>query len=146
MMKKALGFGLGALLLIGGAQADEKKVLDELKGTWAISELTWNGKDYSKLKFNFVFKGNEVVVEGNDLVKVEYARLKVKIDPATMPKIFDITVGDGVQKGATMEGIYELKGKELKICLKVFGKDRPAEFGSAAGSSVALLVLKRPNQ
>ena len=88
----------------------------------------------------------EVVVEGNDKVKQEYARFKIKIDPTTMPKLFDIKVSAGVQKDATMEGIYEFKGKELRICLKVFGMDRPAEFSSPDGKSIALLVLKRPAQ
>lgn len=136
---------VAALLLIGGAAADEAKELEKLKGTWSVSDLTYNGKDHSKLKFNFVFAGNEVVVEGNEQVKVEYARLKIKLDPSTAPKLFDITVGDGVQKGAAMEGIYELKDNQLRLCIKVFGKDRPTDFTSVDGSSNALLVLKRAN-
>ena len=131
------------LVFIGAVTADEAQELEKLKGTWSVTDLTYNGKDHNTLKFNFVFKGDEVVVEGNDRVKLEYARFKVKLDLTTTPKLFDITVGGGVQKGAAMEGIYELKDNELRICLKVFGKDRPADFKSADGSSNALLVLKR---
>jgi uncharacterized protein (TIGR03067 family) len=92
---------------------------------------------------NFTFKGDEAVVEGNDAVKKEYAKIRVKLDLSTMPKSMDITVVGGVQKDAVIEGIYELKEDELKICAKVFGNDRPTGFSSPEGSSIFLLVLKR---
>ena len=131
-------------LMAGGADPKrEKTELEKFQGTWSVSELTYNGKDHSKLKINFVFKGKEAVVEGNDKVKKEYARIKFAIDPSTMPKIFDITVADGVQQDAAMEGIYEFKGDELRICAKVFGKDRPNEFAAPDGSSIVLMVLTR---
>jgi uncharacterized protein (TIGR03067 family) len=145
-MKTTIGLCLAAALTVGaGGATDAKKELAKFDGTWNVSEIIYNGKDHSKLKFNFVFKGDEVVVEGDDKVKFEYARLKIKIDPTTTPKLFDLTVGGGVQKGAEMEGIYEFKGDELRICVRVFGnKDRPNEFTSPDGASVALMVLKRP--
>jgi uncharacterized protein (TIGR03067 family) len=144
-MKIAFCLLLAVVSTVGAGDAkDAKKELAKFDGVWNVTEVTYNGKDHSKLKFNFVFKGDEVVVEGDDKVKVEYARLKIKVDSTTTPKIFDLTVGAGVQKGADMEGIYELKGDELRICVKVFGKDRPGEFSSPDGSSTALLVLKRP--
>ena len=90
-----------------------------------------------------VFKGDEATVEGNDRVKIQYARLTLKFDPSTTPKMLDLTVTDGSQQGAVVEGIYELKGNELRICAKVIGKERPTEFQSPAGSNVVLLVLKR---
>jgi uncharacterized protein (TIGR03067 family) len=55
----------------------------------------------------------------------------------------DITIAAGSQTDATMEGIYELKDDELRICAKVFGKDRPSEFAAPEGSSIVLLTLKR---
>jgi hypothetical protein len=48
-----------------------------------------------------------------------------------------------VQKDAVLEGVYEVKGDDLKLCVMVFGKDRPTEFKSGEGSSVAMLTLKR---
>ena len=136
---------LSAFLLGAGGDgaAKVKAELKKLEGTWTVSELTYNGKDHKNLKFNFVFKGDEAVVEGDDKVKVEYARIKIKLDPAVTPKIMDITVAGGIQKDASMEGIYELKDTELRICIKVFGKDRPDTFASPDGSSTALIVLKK---
>ena len=146
-MKTKIGLCLAAALLLGAGDAtDAKKEIARFDGTWNVTEVTYNGKDHSKLKFNFVFKGEECIVEGDDKVKLEYARLKIKIDATTTPKLFDVTVGAGIQKDATMEGIYEFKDKELRICMKVFGKDRPGEFASPDGSSIVLLVLKRPAQ
>src|SRR4051812_35781746 len=100
-MKTKLGMCLAALLLVGAGDAtDRKKELAKFAGMWTVDELTYNGSDHSKLKLSFVFKGDEVVVEGDEQVKREYARLKIKIDPGTTPKLFDVTVGAGVQKDA----------------------------------------------
>src|SRR5262245_42804488 len=130
-MRSIIGFWLAALVTVGGGDArDAKKELAKFDGTWNVVEVTYNGKDHSKLKFNFAFKGDEVVVEGDDKVKLEYARLKIRVNPTTTPKVLDLTVGAGVQKGADMEGIYEFKGDELRICVKVFGQGRPSEFAS----------------
>jgi uncharacterized protein (TIGR03067 family) len=146
-MTAKIGLCLAAAFMVSAGGDDAAKVKSELKkldGTWTVNELVYNGKDHKNLRFNFVFKGDEAVVEGNDRVKQEYARIKVKFDPGTMPKIMDITVVAGLQKSAAMEGIYEFKQDQLRICVKVFGKDRPTEFASPDASSVVLMVLKRP--
>ena len=79
-----------------------------------MDEVTYNGEEH-KLKFKIVFKGNEGTVLENDKITNEYAKIKVKIDPSTKPKIMDITVSAGSQTDATMEAIYELKGDELRF-------------------------------
>ena len=84
-----------------------------------------------------------LIVEGDGKVRKEYAKLALKLDAGTTPKCVDLTVADGVQKDAVLEGVYELKGDELRLCVRVFGKDRPTEFKSPEGSSIALLTLKR---
>lgn len=143
-MHNCLELILVTCLLGGGDAKQDKKEVEKFQGTWTVSELTYNGKDHSKLKFNFVFKGSEVVVEGDEKVKVEYAKLKFKVDKSTTPKLFDMTITDGIQKDAAMEGIYEFKSAdELRICACVLGKDRPAEFSSPDGKSIVLMVLKR---
>lgn len=121
-----------------------KKDLQGLEGTWTIEGLEYGAKDIKdKYKLTFTFKGNSMSVEGDDTVKKEYATFKLKLDPSTMPRCVDLTVSDGVQKDAVLEGIYELKGDDLKMCVTVFGKDRPTEFKSPDGGSVALITLKR---
>ena len=98
-MKTKAGLFLVAALLIGAGDApDAKKEMAKFAGTWSVSELTYNGQDSNKLKFNLVFKGNEGVIEGDDEVKKEYARIKFKIDAAAKPKIIDFTIAEGIQK------------------------------------------------
>ena len=135
-----VGFLVGA----GDAPDEKKKDLAKFQGTWALGELTYNGEDHTKLGFKVTFKGNEGLIEGNDDVNREYARIKFKLDPSAKPRIMDITVSDGSQTDAKMEGIYEFKGEELRICVKVFGNDRPSEFASPDSSSIVLMVLKKP--
>jgi uncharacterized protein (TIGR03067 family) len=121
-----------------------KKDLDACQGTWTVESMEYNGKELKdKYKITFTCKGDVMTVEGDGKVRKEYAKLKLKFDPTTTPKCLDMTVADGIQKDAVMEGVYEIKDDVLKVCVKVFGKDRPLEFKSPDGSSIVLLTLKR---
>jgi uncharacterized protein (TIGR03067 family) len=134
-------------LLLGADKAEDaiKKDLAKFEGSWKTESIEYNGKQFDDLakQMRFVFKGDTASVEGNDRVAEEYAKLKFKIDPSTTTKLVDVTVTAGIQKDAVMEGIYEIKGDELRLCLKVQGSDRPTEFKAPDGSSTALIVLKR---
>jgi uncharacterized protein (TIGR03067 family) len=137
-----------ALVLVAADDANDaaKKEQAKLDGTWTVSELLYNGKDMvaaSKADFKFTFKNGQATIEGNAKVKKEYAKINFKLDPSYNPKLADMTVADGVQKGAVIEGIYELKDDEFKICAKVLGKERPTKFESPEGTSIVLMTLKR---
>jgi uncharacterized protein (TIGR03067 family) len=142
-MKPILCVFILAFTAYAADEASEKKEIDKFQGTWSVSELTYDGKDQGDYKFNFVFKGSEATIEGNDKVKVDYAKIKIKVDSSATPKILDITVAGGLQKNTVIEGIYEFKDKNLRICARVIGKERPTEFAAPEGSNVVLLVLKR---
>lgn len=127
-----------------GQPNQAKKDLDAIQGTWLVEGLLYNGKDFKdKFKFSFVVKGDVMSIEGDEAVVKEYPKLKLKLDPSTKPKCVDLKVAGGVQADATMEGIYEVKGDEFRLCIKVLGQDRPGEFKSTDGGSIALLTLKR---
>lgn len=133
-------------VVLTAADGDDaaKKELAKLQGSWETSSLTYNGKDHAAdAKFRFVFKGDQVTVTGNQAVERDYAKFKVKLDPSTTPRCVDITITGGGQLDATLEGIYDVKDDDFRLCVKVFGKDRPLEFASPDGSSIALLVMKR---
>jgi uncharacterized protein (TIGR03067 family) len=143
---------VGLLAAAGGAAGGDKekdaakKELAAFQGEWKTTALTYDGKDVladGLTPLRFAFKGNEATIEGSDEVKKEYAKFTIKLDPATMPKSVDMTVSAGALKGTMIEGIYEVKKDEIRICAKVIGKERPTEFTSREGSSIALLVLKR---
>jgi uncharacterized protein (TIGR03067 family) len=140
----ALMLVTGFLLAADAPKDASKEELAKLEGTWNTASLQYNGKDITeKYKLKFVFKGDQASIEGSDAVKKEYPKIKFKLDPKATPASVDMTVAGGVQAEAVIEGIYELKDDQLKICAKVFGKDRPAEFSSPEGSSIVLIVLKR---
>jgi uncharacterized protein (TIGR03067 family) len=134
---------ISSLLLGGGDSPGPKKELEKFAGKWSVSQLTYDGEDHSKVVFHLTFKGEEAILEGDDEVKTEYGRFTIKINPATNPRSVDMHISAGVQKGATIEGIYEFKGDELRLCANVFAKGRPKDFASPAGDRIAVLVLKR---
>jgi uncharacterized protein (TIGR03067 family) len=139
-------FALALLLAADDPKGAAKKDLEKLQGTWTTVSLKYNGKDFNsegKGKLRFGFKGDQATVEASDEIKREYAKVNFKLEPGTKPCCVDMTIAAGTQKDAVIEGIYELKGDEFKLCAKVFGKERPAEFASPEGSSIVLLVLRR---
>jgi uncharacterized protein (TIGR03067 family) len=141
-----LGVLIAGLSARGEPPAEVKKELERLQGKWEFVSLVYNGKDFfadGKARFDFVIKGDHVTVEGNDAVRKEYATLRLKPDPQTTPHCLDIVVTGGAQKDAVIEGIYELKGDELRICAKIGAKERPTEFASPEGASIVLAVLKK---
>jgi len=135
-----------ALTLGAGGESGQKQEVAKFAGTWALSECRYDGRDHSSLKFKVVFRGNEGKIEGNDKVASEYDKIKFKLDATMTPRAIDITVSAGSQTDATMQGIYEFKDGELRICAKVFGNGRPKDFDAPDGSSSVLLVLKRESK
>ncbi len=132
-------------LLSGIAPAEEgKKDLAALEGTWTLESLQYDGKDLTgQYKFALVIKGKTATIEGSNTIKNEYAKIGLKLDPSTTPKCLDLTVVGGTQKDSVLEGIYEVKGDEMKWCVKVLGKERPGKFESPEGESIALVTFKR---
>lgn len=134
--------------LVSGAFAADrdpsKKDKEAIQGAWEMDGLEFNGEDLKgKYKFSFLVEKDVMSLDGDDDIKKEYPKFKLVLDPNTMPKCIDLTVAGGVQKDVKLEGIYELKGDVLRLCVKVGGTDRPSEFKSPDGASIALITLKR---
>ena len=137
-----------AMAVVATSQADEptKKDLAALQGNWSVESLEYNGKDVTaRYKLSFAFKDDVATVEGDEGVRKEYAKIRFKLYPELTPRGVDLTVAGGVQVNLVMEGIYELKGDQMRLCVKFSGKDRPSEFAAPGGSSIAYLTLKRQN-
>jgi uncharacterized protein (TIGR03067 family) len=140
-----------ALVSFGAALAQEdaaKKELARMEGTWRLIRGEEGGEPLSE----YVVEHLEVVVKGDRLTFKNIApltdqagTLAIKLDPSTTPKCIDLKVEAGSLKGAVLEGVYEARKDELKLCLYFARgtRNRPAEFETKAGSNRVLLVLKR---
>jgi uncharacterized protein (TIGR03067 family) len=127
------------------ARADDKADIDKdrkkFQGTWTFQSVESRGKEQPASEFkgmSVTFEGDKYTVKQGDEV-IQVARLK--LDPSTSPKSFDVTVTEGLNKGAVMLGIYEVSEDTLKVCFDPDGKKRPTEFTSTG--SQTLVVHKR---
>jgi uncharacterized protein (TIGR03067 family) len=128
-----------------GEDKDEpKQDLDKMQGSWRV--VSWQMADEKKSKdelqkYKVTVKGDTLIYETGIARKMGEGEGTIKLDPKT--KALDWTLTD---LGATMNGIYELKGDDLKIG---FGNDspirpqRPKRFEMGKENVVWLLVLKR---
>ena len=118
-----------------------------LQGTWQVVRSEEGEKavaeDYWRT-IQFVIKGQELRFVGDKILSDKASRIALTIDPTTAPKVIDLKIEAGVFKGTTLEGVYELKDNELRICLRTDGlKNRPLELKATAGQPLVLFVLKR---
>jgi uncharacterized protein (TIGR03067 family) len=135
---------LTAVLLVA-AEDKGKKDQDQIQGVWETTAVELNGKDLAAdgVKLTFTMKGNKASVDGNEEAKRDYGAFTFKLDPTTNPKCIDMKITAGDQKDTDLEGIYELKGETLRLCIKLGAKERPAKFESPEGQNICLLSLKR---
>lgn len=147
---KARFLAVAAIVLFlgdGPAQDDAaKKELDGLAGDWRLISGEDNGEpanDYALENLKSLIKGDQLTFAGIKPLTDRASRLTIKLDLTTTPKCIDLKVEEGSLKDQVLEGIYERKGDELKLCL-YFGKgNRPLEFETKPGTDRVLFVLKR---
>jgi len=123
-------------------KAEVEKELKKFQGTWLYESLEAGGEEVpaAELKGTTVtFQGDKYTVKKGDEV-IQTATQK--LDPSKSPKTLDVTVTEGVNKGALMLGIYEISGDTLKVCFDPEGKKRPTQFKSTSGLQT-LVVHKR---
>jgi uncharacterized protein (TIGR03067 family) len=134
------------LLLGADAKDAKKKDLDKLQGTWTATTIEYNGEKVlggliKELKV--VVEGDKLTIKGEDPEVTKFGKATLKIDPTTTPKVVDVSITSGDEKGTTFEAIYEVDKDEWKMCLKPAGKERPAKFESKADSGDVLIVFQR---
>src|SRR5689334_617586 len=91
-------------------QADVEKELQKFRGTWTFESVATGGKEESAAAFKgmtVTFEGDRYTVKNGDEV-IQAATQK--LDPSKSPKTIDVTVVEGLNKGAVMLGIYEISG------------------------------------
>ena len=137
-----------SLIVSGGTgtraddKADVEKDLKKFHGVWTFESVEAGGKKApaDELKgLTITFAGDQFTVKKGDEVIQAGTQ---KLDPSKSPKIIDVTMTEGLKKGAVMLGIYEIDRDTLKVCFDEEGKKRPTQFKSASGSQT-LVVHKR---
>ena len=124
-------------------KADVEKEFKKFHGVWTFESVEAGGKKAPADAFKdmtVTFAGDQYTVKrGDEVIQVGTQ----KLDPSRSPKAIDVTVTEGLRKGAVMLGIYEIDGDTLTVCFDEEGKKRPTEFKSPAGSQTFVNVHKR---
>jgi uncharacterized protein (TIGR03067 family) len=134
------------ILLIGGGDISEaiKKDKAALQGTWKVTASESKGEKVPEADLKDLFliiRGNAIFIREGGKTEENFSFL---LDPLKKVKEIDVTLKVGPQKGRTDQGIYQIDGDTLKICIQS-NKDspRPREFRSPAGSDLWLVTLQR---
>ena len=127
----------------GGADADKAA----LQGTWQTVASEVNGEkeaeDRSK-QYQVVLEGDKMTItrDGQTVMKGSY-----KLDAAQTPRRLDLKIeenpNDADAVGKTLEGIYEVKGEDLKWCFAMPDRERPKAFKTEADSGQVFATLKK---
>src|SRR5262245_22118313 len=115
---------LSVLILVsfGGSRAQEdavKKELVKMEGVWQLVRGEENGEpvsEYVVRNLEWIIKGDQLVFKGIEPLTDRASKLTVKIDTTTTPRCIDLKVEAGSMKGTVLEGVYEWKGDQLKLC------------------------------
>ncbi len=120
---------------------DAKKAL---QGVWVAQSMEADGMPVPPeivAKIQFSFKAEKLIIKGNhDDAREE--ECTYTLDAKQSPHHLDFTAPN---QDRPVQGIYELKGDELKLCLRhnSSSEGRPTEFATKADSRLVLLVLKK---
>jgi uncharacterized protein (TIGR03067 family) len=126
-----------AIGLVAGAAAAQN---DEgnLEGKWKLSRYERAGEEKPLLKKDMA------TFAGGKFTFAYGTNLGVKLDPTKTPKQIDL-LNAGTNKRQTWNGIYELQGDTLKLCVAT-GSDqtRPQQFTTkGTDSTVMYFVFQR---
>jgi uncharacterized protein (TIGR03067 family) len=119
-----------------------KKLVKELQGEWKIVSGQKNGEDVPdqlKDSVTVVFEGDKMFVR--DASGANKDEMTFTIDPKAKPVSIDL---EQKRESKKFEGILELKGDVLKLCIHQGAvASRPSEFAAPAGSEKVFAELKR---
>ena len=139
-----------AAFVVSHAWADDaeavKKELSLMQGEWSMVSGSVDGQPMPAellKQMKRVCKGDEATTTMGTMV---YLKARITVDPSKQPKSIDYQMTEGVTKGKTQLGIYELDGDTFKSCFSAPGDQRPTEFTTQSGDHRTLTVWKRVQQ
>lgn len=138
-MRKQILALLAVALLGADARDDVKKEQAKFKGRWTVLSFENDKGKNPVTKSAVEFTGDMmfIALEGSESIKAAY-----QVDPGKNPREIDLVPTNGLFKGKTCPGIYDLAGDTLKLCVSNKGP-RPKAFKPDAASETNILELKR---
>jgi uncharacterized protein (TIGR03067 family) len=125
---------------------DAKSDKEKLQGTWNVVAMQRDGRDAPAAYCQTLvvkFMGDKTTLSSRD-GKGLVLEHTFKLDPTQKPKIMDLVITSGPSKGKMLLGIYELDGKQLKMCHADTGdSERPTRFAAPAGTFWSVVTVTR---
>ncbi len=119
-----------------------KKGLEDFQGVWTVVSMQEDGKFLSPerlKKIKLTIKGENFTFEtANDSHDGLY-----KIDPTKDPKLLNIEVTRGDEKGKIYQAIYKFEDGRMIQCMHKANVRRPNTFDGQAGSENLLEIWQR---
>jgi RNA polymerase sigma factor (sigma-70 family) len=128
--------------------ADKKEDKDLIQGTWKVVNLLREGEEQNDQEAKEMKGAKWVIGAGKLTLRLEGQADREStytLDPTAKPKAIDVTSLERGEKDRKFEGVYELDGDTLKICVStpLGGPQRPKKVAAEKGDGTVLLVLKR---
>jgi uncharacterized protein (TIGR03067 family) len=116
--------------------------LRSMEGTWAFRSLEVDGHAVP----SSMVSSSHLLLDG-DRFRMESPEATYEgiftIDVEKEPHRIDIDFVEGPEAGNRCEGLFQLDGDQLTICLGLAGSSRPEKFATTPGTGHALEVLVR---
>jgi uncharacterized protein (TIGR03067 family) len=115
----------------------------EFEGEWRMVSGVSNGVAMDESTVQWVKRktiGDETTIYAGPQLMM---KMKFTANSSRSPKTIDYINTGGANKGKNQEGIYDLDGKILKVCMAAPGAQRPKEFESKAGDGRMFTVWER---
>ena len=113
-----------------------------MEGTWAFRTLEVDGNPVP----TSMLSNSRLLIDG-DRFRMESPEANYEgiftVDVECLPHRIDLDFVEGPEAGNRSQGIFELTGDDLTICLGLAGSSRPESFATAPGSGQALEHLSR---
>ncbi|HEY1336885.1 MAG TPA: TIGR03067 domain-containing protein [Bryobacteraceae bacterium] len=110
----------------------------EFEGDWQMVSGVMDGVAMKESDIQWVkrlTRGNQTTVQAGPqvMMKFEFSR-----DPAPSPKTIEYVNTAGPNKGKKQQGIYEIEGGVLRVCVAAPGASRPASFQGVRGTTLTV--------
>lgn len=144
MKKLILGALVMSFSILLPTEAADEKPMNPLKGTWTLKKAVNNGEVLPEARV----KGSLIVIKDEQMIANDRDNnllyvLKYALVPEESPKRIKMMITKGRDKGRTARGIYEMKGKKLRICYSYDDSRSPKDFTTKKGDMQILLEMER---